>query len=441
MTQPTPYKRQADFVSYQTNSPNAPMDAGSLDSEFNALKVSLDQLLANLALIQRDDTELGNNLVGADQLKSELMLGVGSTSDWLTGTNYKADSLVWESSSLYRCVVEHTSGTFATDLAAGYWVVILDFSNAVNTTNANVVLTNADVVTTANSVVAAQAAASQTATDAAQVNNDANTAIAASLAAALSETNAQASEQAAALSAASINPLVVNLALATNVTDNYTATLGITTYAEDVLYTVKFAASDNGGSTVTMSFDGLPAKTVLPVVGSLFSGMMKNNRVGLFLYNATSDALILQNPFWLDQYSNVHLSAGKNISNIVGFTVVPFDSVLSFSSPNFYKFSGGVFRWEPIISGQYVITASVLLAGLVAGDLIMVGITKNGVRISERECYASGISQSFAILHSLNVSVGDVFSIVIQNRTRNTSAIIGSNRKTFASMRSTKLNH
>jgi hypothetical protein len=41
---------------------------------------------------------------------------------WVTATAYKVDDAVTESGTNYRCLVAHTSGTFATDLASGYWV-------------------------------------------------------------------------------------------------------------------------------------------------------------------------------------------------------------------------------------------------------------------------------------------------------------------------------
>lgn len=41
---------------------------------------------------------------------------------WVTSTNYTAgQSLVTSSSVIYICLITHTSGTFATDLAAGKW--------------------------------------------------------------------------------------------------------------------------------------------------------------------------------------------------------------------------------------------------------------------------------------------------------------------------------
>jgi hypothetical protein len=47
---------------------------------------------------------------------------VGSA--WLTSTAYVRGDFVSETSVLYRCVTDHTSGTFATDLAAVDWVAV-----------------------------------------------------------------------------------------------------------------------------------------------------------------------------------------------------------------------------------------------------------------------------------------------------------------------------
>jgi hypothetical protein len=42
---------------------------------------------------------------------------------WVTATAYAVNDLVWSGGLGYRCLVAHTSGTFATDLAAARWVV------------------------------------------------------------------------------------------------------------------------------------------------------------------------------------------------------------------------------------------------------------------------------------------------------------------------------
>lgn len=43
--------------------------------------------------------------------------------DWVTDTTYTTDQYVWTNSLLYKCAVAHTSGVFATDLAAVKWVL------------------------------------------------------------------------------------------------------------------------------------------------------------------------------------------------------------------------------------------------------------------------------------------------------------------------------
>lgn len=128
MAQPDTYNRLFSFTSYQAASPTAPLPSTSIDGEFNLIKVTLDQILANLALIQRDDTEIANATVGFDQLKSELSIGLSPPSIWATATNYTVNETVFVGLTFYRCLVSHTSGTFATDLAAGDWTLVADFN-------------------------------------------------------------------------------------------------------------------------------------------------------------------------------------------------------------------------------------------------------------------------------------------------------------------------
>jgi len=48
---------------------------------------------------------------------------VGDAAAWITSTGYVVGDFASESSIVYICLVAHTSGTFADDLAAGYWAV------------------------------------------------------------------------------------------------------------------------------------------------------------------------------------------------------------------------------------------------------------------------------------------------------------------------------
>lgn len=129
MAQPTPYSRQYNFTNYQTVSPSAPLPAAQVDLELNSVKLTLDQVLNNLKILQRDDTAFANNSIGYDQLKAELNgFGFNPPTNWVTLHNYVVRDTVFQSAKFYQCLVSHVSGTFATDLAAGDWLLIADFN-------------------------------------------------------------------------------------------------------------------------------------------------------------------------------------------------------------------------------------------------------------------------------------------------------------------------
>ena len=128
MAQPPGYDRQSNFSDHSTNNPTDPQSGVNLDAEFNALKTTIDAVLVNLALLQRDDTELANRTVGQEQLKSGVAVGVDPATAWATATAYAVNDLVWQNGVLYICEEAHTSGTFATDLAASKWSVVFDLS-------------------------------------------------------------------------------------------------------------------------------------------------------------------------------------------------------------------------------------------------------------------------------------------------------------------------
>lgn len=161
MAQPTPYTRQYSFIGYQAGNPSDPLPADKLDLELNAVKMTVDQILANLALIQRDDGELATDSVGYSQLDGVLIsLGFERPTNWATGTVYKVDSAVFQNNKVYICLAEHTSGVFATDLAAGRWVESVDFTT---------VITDANTAAAASATSAAAALASQSAAAASAV--------------------------------------------------------------------------------------------------------------------------------------------------------------------------------------------------------------------------------------------------------------------------------
>lgn len=127
MPQPVAYSLAFSFTNWTANHPATPQPGVSLDNEFRAIALTTDQIRANLALIQRDDGELANLSVGADQLSPEITLGLRSVSTWAAAHTYVVNDAVWTNSKLYRCLVAHTSSpAFATDLAASRWSLIFD---------------------------------------------------------------------------------------------------------------------------------------------------------------------------------------------------------------------------------------------------------------------------------------------------------------------------
>lgn len=145
MSQPSPYSRQANFVAYALANPGAPYNPALLDAEFNAVQVSLNETIANLGLIQRDDGQLQNGIVTADSLDQAVVNMIGDwypRGAWAPATNYAVRDMVTPSggSVTYVCAVANTSSSsFATDDALGYWQPV----NGIGT--AGVTLTAADI--------------------------------------------------------------------------------------------------------------------------------------------------------------------------------------------------------------------------------------------------------------------------------------------------------
>ncbi len=135
MAQPQPYTPTASFEGDEANavSGRSTVRTGALDTELANIQTSLNQAITNLGLIQRDDGALRDLIVDIGSLSSAVLLLMGSAGftisnplGWLTATTYAARAVVTHSTGTYVCAVAHTSGTFATDLAAGKWALLFD---------------------------------------------------------------------------------------------------------------------------------------------------------------------------------------------------------------------------------------------------------------------------------------------------------------------------
>lgn len=130
MAQPTPYTRQYDFSDYQTVNPTKPLRGSEVDAELDAVKLTTDQLRANIGLIQRDDGKLANQSVTPESLSAGAlaMIHQGEYTPrgaWDDAVAYVLGDVVDFNAATFLCIEAHTStASFATDNADGYWLLI-----------------------------------------------------------------------------------------------------------------------------------------------------------------------------------------------------------------------------------------------------------------------------------------------------------------------------
>ena len=74
----------------------------------------------------------------------QLVGGGGGINNWLTATDYEVDAVVIQNSKIYQCLITHTSGTFATDLAASRWAEVSPYVDT-DTIGVNVKAENGSV--------------------------------------------------------------------------------------------------------------------------------------------------------------------------------------------------------------------------------------------------------------------------------------------------------
>ena len=108
MAQPRAYTRQANFTDHTTESPSDPQVGSKLDSEFDALNLTLNDIRANLALLQRDDTKVANSSIHTEALSNAVLAlikatenGYGIKGSWAASTAYGIGDLVESSQATY----------------------------------------------------------------------------------------------------------------------------------------------------------------------------------------------------------------------------------------------------------------------------------------------------------------------------------------------------
>jgi hypothetical protein len=141
VTQPTPYQRQFNYTGWSSASPNRQQPGINLDADFNAVALTISQILANLALIQRDDLRLANSSVGIDQLDPIALALIGSEGfavrgQWTPIAAYRRGDIVSLDGNVYLITVAHTSSTdIAVDLTSGYLQLVFQPPDIITYTN------------------------------------------------------------------------------------------------------------------------------------------------------------------------------------------------------------------------------------------------------------------------------------------------------------------
>jgi hypothetical protein len=130
MSQPTAYSKTTNFSQEEANNVGgrSTVRASMVDAELSNIETTLDQTLANLALIQRDDGKLRDGLVELYNLSPSTRLIVGldivPRGAWVQDRAYALNDLVEQDSASYVCVQAHTSTTFAADHSASRWLIL-----------------------------------------------------------------------------------------------------------------------------------------------------------------------------------------------------------------------------------------------------------------------------------------------------------------------------
>lgn len=253
MPQPVPYTRSFSFTNFATAKPNGQQPGTSLDTEMDNIGATLNDVLANLAKLQRDDGLLANKAVGPDQLSNAAIALIGHSAfkvrgEWAPGTTYAPGDFFSEANKVYVTMTAHVGADVSADVLAGRVmgpVFFPDPGTSAEEAEIGALAARADAVAAAT---AADGSKTSAAGSASAASTSAGNAAGSASAASTSAGNASASAGAAATSESNANTSAVN-AEASRV--SLVGTLG------SYLQTANFTFANMGGKPTTLAGYGI----------------------------------------------------------------------------------------------------------------------------------------------------------------------------------------
>ena len=117
MAQPNRYESQAGFAEQTRNNVpgRSPINARALDDELSGISQSINSIVGNLELIQRDDGSLKDATVHLHALSEtviNLMGGFNLRGEWQANTNYAAKDIVDYQGHLFVCMTANQDAVF-----------------------------------------------------------------------------------------------------------------------------------------------------------------------------------------------------------------------------------------------------------------------------------------------------------------------------------------
>lgn len=119
---------QTSYTAAEQALGNGTLPGQELDVDLAALRTSAEETIEFIKLFTRSDGKLANGIVTQEALAASIRLGFDPPAPWSTGTAYTTRSTVFQGFGFYLCTTAHTSGVFATDLAAGRWQLLADLT-------------------------------------------------------------------------------------------------------------------------------------------------------------------------------------------------------------------------------------------------------------------------------------------------------------------------